>query len=487
MLADLIKDLKSAQDAKPQRQLELLITSWYEEEGTQEDKQAIYDFAKEHQLLFMIPAEWFEDELLEKASKEDEPEKEDDSEKQDENQDENPDKPEENKEEVDHSTIVFNIQADATTADAIRKFVKFLTNSSKKSDTPAIVKFMSGDEDLPDSIKLQGDKINVKHVEEDYLREEDLAKALLIEVRDASSLEAIQNILDAARNSENVRVDEDSLEIVETNLIPSELRFETRDNSLLIEAGEDALAQLENLFTVIADHGNGGHSFSIEGDEKNASWDGDGSDYITKVDLLKATTINSPLQYAIQSYRTAAVLNEQYAQSRAIIINLQEELAPYGVMVGTDNLGGIILTFQEGFVRDIVRDKLEDMGLTPYIAEVAQENIKCMDIIFVYINLAEQVDPAINKARKGTPGYEKWLESYRAKRTKKQKALEESKDQNGNLQQELSQMSLEDQIKKLLEVRTKERSLLDDVSYQLKRMENERKLEDSITRFTRKN
>ncbi len=454
MLKDLINDLKSEQDSKPQNQLELLITTWYEEDGSLEDKQVIYDFAKDRNLLFMIPSDWFDDNRLNKAL-------------------------EDPKDEVNHSSVILNLKASSDTAKVVKKFVDFLLSCSKKEDEDFSIVFKSGDDSIK-QIDVNTDDISLSLEEERYEgQDSDLEKALYIETSQPDSIHLLEDVLDAAKENDKLILDDDT--IIDTSDV-LDLKSEVSDNKLIVEASPKTLSQLEHLFTTIAELGNGGHSFSIvTSDTDQVYWDGDGSDYVRRVDLVKAS--QTPFAQELARFKAAAVAGDQFSQSRTAINMLQQELAPYGVIVETTNSGDVVLAFQEGPIRDVVRDKLQNLGLDEFIREVAFDDVKGTTIVLVILSLSVE-DQSIEKARKGTDGYDKWLVSYREKRKSKQKKLEETPE-DGISQEKLRHMSLEDQISALLSER-KKHSLAEDLDFQLRRQENEEKLEHMFTLFQKK-
>jgi hypothetical protein len=435
MLRDLINDLTNESLERPQRILQQLLTSYFEESGTKEDKKAIFDFAERQNLKFMLPEDWFDDEDLLKA--------------EDSGQEGS------KEEEVDHETIVFNLAVGTKTAKAIRTLVKFLQDSATKEDVPAIIKLVSGSEELPDSINLSPDAIDIKSFEEDYLRQ-DMEKALYLEVTDEESIDKLQSLLNFVKESDKIIIDpEDGGNSFDTSSV-QDVDFEVKDNRIIVES--DNLTLLKDMFTTLAETGNGGHSFEVDTDKGKVFWDGDGSDYLKKVDLVKCA--DAVVDYANSNYRLASVFNDLFDRNRTLVIKMQEVLAPYGVLVGVLPTGEILLSYDAN-ASEIVDMKLTELDLIKNVSYVQES--KGIVQLCISFGIAE---PVLSKAKKGTPGYDKWLESYRAKRESKK-----------------TETSLEESIKKLLEQRSKEkRNLADELAYMSSRAMHEDALEEMLAR-----
>lgn len=84
--------------------------------------------------------------------------------------------------------------------------------------------------------------------------------------------------------------DSDWSKVEEEKLVPYKRLFENRKLKTITIICSDVDDKLTSLLNYIKDIGNVGHSFSIivdpdSDDTKNFGWDGDGSDYIEKIEV----------------------------------------------------------------------------------------------------------------------------------------------------------------------------------------------------------
>lgn len=417
------EDLKSL---KPRKVLESMIQGWFEaypkdiSEEAVAERSAIVKYAKDNGLAFMCPADWLEkacscEEPLQKA------------------------------EIVDHDKYVFNIVTGKVLAPFFRSVLKVL-ESTKKGEKDLVVKFYSGEEELPDKLTVVAGDIDSLESTEDYLRTEEVGENVLekadMNVSFRGSDESVQAIIDVLKKGAVLVLDPDGENPVTKEIAGVELdevaisEPDKMGKKTLFVSGK-GLSEVADLFTKIGEIGNTGHTFSIVVDgEDTIEWDGDGSDYVENVELKKAVG-NYPKKEDITDTQTQEFVQEPFkaepfTDKMALI---QNRLSPFGAMPVEVNFAGSPFQLQVFMDFDIDETKIEEILSEFDLKLDGRADLRASKVLFfVHKNTSEPVSvegldlvaaslgslPEMNKAKKGTPGYDEWLAKYQDKRKKKE-------------------------------------------------------------------
>lgn len=410
MLKDLLKDLKGVKPASPRKTVESLVALWFNEQGTEEQQKEIMEFAKKNNLEFLLPSDWFEDYVkveshLDKADKDNEetPENEENDEKKKTG--------EEATDIINHERIVFKFVTNQETAKIVREFFAFLRDlDSNDKDNEASVDFIVNGKKLQSSLDIDASTIKVFDSQEDYERQEEQeemqkASVLKITFTHQDSAQNLEDILSAINNHDHFVIDPENddshFDVSEIN----DLNYSFGENFVSVTGNVTAL---KPILEAIAACGNRGHSFSMVADgEEVAYWDGDGYDYIKSVSLEKADVASN-----YSTLQVDGVFEESYSPIRNLVMSLQESLVPYGAIVNYISKSIILIQYQKD-ISAFVQRVLEDSELSHMVKEAYVDK---NDIYSVFIDFAPLL--VVEKAKKGSKGYDEWLRKYREKRSK---------------------------------------------------------------------
>lgn len=407
MLKDLLKDLDSVKTQPAHQLIENMVSDWMNNNGTESQRSEIIDFAKAHNLSFLLPSDWFDDLInhpLKKA--------------EDSNKDISP-KEAETPEDVDNKHLLFTADLDLPSAETFKGITDFLKKVSKGKHYNII--FLEDGKQVGDGVSFDGDTFKYEG-DESYSKKSKTGDTIekahcLVELYKDSDIDnvrqTIENIVSAINNNDHLVIDpSETGKIFDTSKL-NNLKASFEGNNVSITGNN--IKDAWSVIKYIADLANPGHSFEItDGDKNLCGVDGDGSDRFKSVRLVKAT---DEIQ---QMFSNADIFGSSFSPVKYRLIDLQEELAPYGVIINYQSQS-VVSIYADNGVEQIVYDKLNDLDLDEYIREAYLNNKGIWLIILDLHDLAAvQPEHHLVKAKKGTPGYDKWLENYRAKRKKKQ-------------------------------------------------------------------
>ena len=406
----MLKDIKAVKPASLRKTVESLVALWFNEQGTEEQQKEIKEFAKKNNLEFLLPSDWFEDYVkveshLDKADK--------DNEETSENE-ENVEKEktgEEATDTINPERIVFKFVTNKETAEVVREFFGFLKDLDvNDKDNEASIDFVVNGKKLQSSIDVVASSIKVFDSQEDYERQEEQeemqkASAIKVVFTHQDSAQNLEDILNAINNHDHFIIDPEN----------DDSHFDVSGiNDLNYSFGEDSVSITGNvkdlmpILEAIAACGNGGHSFSIVADgEEVAYWDGDGHDYIKSVSLEKAEITSN-----YSTLQVDGVFEESYTPVRNLVASLQESLVPYGAIVNYISKSIVLIQFQKD-ISAFVQRVLDDSEISHLVKEAFVDK---NDIYSVFVDFAPIL--VVEKAKKGSRGYEEWLRKYREKRSK---------------------------------------------------------------------
>lgn len=480
MLKDLLKDMEIVKSASPRKTVESLVALWFNEQGSEEQKKEIMEYTKNNNLEFLLPSDWFEDYVkveshLDKANKDNEetPENEEN--------DNTKETGEESTDTIDSERIVFKFVTNQETAKIVREFFDFLRDlNTNDKDNKASVDFIVNGNKLQSSLDIDASTIKVFDSQEDYGHREEQdeiqkASALKIEFTHQDSAQNLEDILSAINNHDHFVIDPENddshFDVSEIN----DLNYSFDENSASVTGN---ITALKPILEAIAACGNGGHSFHMIADgEDVAYWDGDGVDYIKSVSLEKADVASN-----YSTFQIDGIFEESYSPVRNLVMSLQESLVPYGAIVNYISKSVVLIQFQKD-ISAFVQRSLEDSGLSQMVKE---SYVDKNDIYSVFIDFAPLL--VVEKAKKGSRGYDEWLRKYREKRSKNktEDSLEsKSKREDDDLRQQI------ENLRNILGTRSQAEQMEDTLRAMEKEEELERMLtmqpRDSKGRFTKIN
>lgn len=434
-------------NSSPRKKISEMIKAWYSKNGSEEEKRDIISFAADNNLTFMCPPDWFTEDFLSKKSqlsKADQPQ------------------------DIDYNKYVFNIITDAQIARFIRALLSAISKS-KEAQSELVIKIFSGEEELSDKLMLTPESNSTFEVSEDYFRSQDssLQKADL-NILFRGSEDSVRNILDAIKEGSVVVLDPEG-----DSPVTQEIGAVSFDDIAISEPDDKGkqtlfvsgtgLGQVSELFNSIGELGNGGHSFDIVVDgEKTIFWDGDGSDYIANVDLKKC---NAPSDQTL--------LDPFDSKEKAI----QETISMYGATVQhiwklSESEFCVVLVDDDSNLGDI-SESLESFGFSLVFDPVQLRTGKLL-IFSSDPFIFEEKEQQVEKAKKGTDSYDKWLAAYREKRSKrKEDDKEKSKEKALRVLDEFG-------------FTRDESKLISDFRFAQQRAENEDYLDEMLKRPSKK-